>query len=223
MGLFDFALKLACIASMLSACLHTPQTIILLPFLQYLLFIVDALVTLFFTLEAWLKTNRKTIRDRWFQFDLALLFFHYLSVALHSYELFAKGFPHWGMTYRPWYGVARSPRPFIMIRLIRSVLRFKLPRNRIQQIIKRSSQQIQNVTLFFLFFLFFYAIMGVQLFGRMEFHCVVPGTNPRNVTINDLAIPDTMCSKPGAGGYACPPAMECMRIHLSPQQNGFYG
>ena len=37
--------------------------------------------------------------------------------------------------------------------------------------------------------------------GRMDYHCVVPGTNPKNVTINDLAIPDTMCSKPGHGGY----------------------
>jgi len=25
--------------------------------------------------------------------------------------------------------------------------------------------------------------MGVQLFGRMEFHCVLPGTDPNNVTI----------------------------------------
>jgi hypothetical protein len=28
-----------------------------------------------------------------------------------------------------------------------------------------------------------YAIMGVQLFGRMEYHCVLPGTDPNNVTI----------------------------------------
>lgn len=45
-----------------------------------------------------------------------------------------------------------------------------------------------------------YAIMGVQLFGRMEYHCVLPGTDPKNVTIADLAIPDTMCSKKGQGG-----------------------
>lgn len=45
-----------------------------------------------------------------------------------------------------------------------------------------------------------YAIMGVQLFGRMEYHCVLPGTNPKNVTIADLAIPDTMCSKKSQGG-----------------------
>lgn len=66
---------------------------------------------------------------------------------------------------------------------------------------KRSSQQIQNVTIFFLFFMTLYAIMGVQLFGSFEYHCVLPGTDPNNVTILDLSIPDTMCSDKGQGGY----------------------
>uniref|UniRef100_A0A915EF33 Ion transport domain-containing protein n=1 Tax=Ditylenchus dipsaci TaxID=166011 RepID=A0A915EF33_9BILA len=223
MGLFEFFLKLACVFSMVSVCLHTPQTIAILPSLQYILFVIDFLVTSFFTVEALLKTNTKTIRDRWCQFDLALLFFHYLSMVFHTYELITVLFPQLGFVYASWYGVVRSPRPFIMVRLIRSVLRFKLPKNRIQQIIKRSSQQIQNVTIFFLFFMALYAIMGVQLFGRMEYHCVLPGTNPKNVTIADLAIPDTMCSKQGLGGYECPNNMICMKLDLSSHQNGFYG
>lgn len=68
-----------------------------------------------------------------------------------------------------------------------------------------------------------YAIMGIQLFGRMDYHCVLPGTNPKNVTINDLAIPDTMCSPKGRGGYECPGDMECMKLVLSPKAEGFYG
>ena len=75
----------------------------------------------------------------------------------------------------------------------------------------------------------------------MDYHCVVPGTNPKNVTINDLAIPDTMCSKPGHGGYGkhtlflnfkrckirvfiqteCPPGMECMKVDLSAKSEGY--
>lgn len=73
-----------------------------------------------------------------------------------------------------------------------------------------------------MFFMALYAIMGVQLFGmssgeclaspigttaeraclsgRMDYHCVLSGTDPRNVTIADLAIPDTMCSQKGEGG-----------------------
>uniref|UniRef100_A0A914R253 Ion transport domain-containing protein n=1 Tax=Panagrolaimus davidi TaxID=227884 RepID=A0A914R253_9BILA len=65
--------------------------------------------------------------------------------------------------------------------------------------------------------------MGIQFFGRMDYHCVVPGTNPKNVTINDLAIPDTMCSKKGQGGYECPDNMECVKLDLSAKQQGFYG
>jgi hypothetical protein len=69
---------------------------------------------------------------------------------------------------------------------------------------------------------------GVQLFGRMEHHCVRPGTDPKNVTIADLAIPDTMCSPKqnrdrGGDGYECPPTMRCMKLVLSSHQAGFYG
>ncbi|KAI1709388.1 ion transport protein [Ditylenchus destructor] len=223
MGLFEFFLKLACVFSMVSVCLHTPHTMAIFPSLQYILFVTDFVVTLFFTMEALMKTNAKVIRERWCQFDLALLVFHYLSLILHTYELVSLSMPQLELVYETWYGVIRSPRPFIMVRLIRSVLRFKLPKNRIQQIIKRSSQQIQNVTIFFLFFMALYAIMGVQLFGRMEYHCVMPGTDPKNVTIADLAIPDTMCSKQGLGGYECPQNMQCIKLELRAQQTGFYG
>ncbi|VDK83478.1 unnamed protein product [Cylicostephanus goldi] len=37
----------------------------------------------------------------------------------------------------------------------------------------------------------------------MDYHCVLSGTDPRNVTIADLAIPDTMCSQKGEGALAC--------------------
>lgn len=43
--------------------------------------------------------------------------------------------------------------------------------------LRRSSQQIQNVTIFFLFFMALYGILGVQFFGRMDYHCVLPTTN----------------------------------------------
>uniref|UniRef100_A0A7E4ZT03 Ion_trans domain-containing protein n=1 Tax=Panagrellus redivivus TaxID=6233 RepID=A0A7E4ZT03_PANRE len=132
-------LKLACIISMISICLHTPDTMSIWNPLQYIVFVADIIVTIIFTVEA------------------------------------------------------------------------------------RSSQQIQNVTIFFLFFMALYAIMGVQLFGRVEYHCVRPGTDPNNVTIVDLAVPDTMCSKKGGGGYECPGNMECMKLKLDQNQQGYYG
>lgn len=71
----------------------------------------------------------------------------------------------------------------------------------LQLFYRRSSQQIKNVTIFFVFFMTLYAIMGVQLFGHMNYHCVRNGTDSSNVTINDLAIPDTMCSDKDGGEF----------------------
>ncbi|VDM59301.1 unnamed protein product [Angiostrongylus costaricensis] len=223
--------RLACLLSMISVCLHTPETIQLWPPLNYAIFANDCIVTLVFLVEAAIHIHHvglwedesSYLRARWSQFDLFMLLMHVLSCALHCYELLTIFVPSLGLVYRPWFGVIRSPRPFIMLRFIRSLFRFKLPRNRIKQIIKRSSQQIQNVTIFFMFFMALYAIMGVQLFGRMDYHCVLSGTDPRNVTIADLAIPDTMCSQKGEGGYECPDNMVCMKLDMSAHVEGFYG
>lgn len=38
-----------------------------------------------------------------------------------------------------------------------------------------------------------------------------------------MAIPDTMCSPSGYGGYECPDNMECMKVDLSAKSKGFYG
>lgn len=42
---------------------------------------------------------------------------------------------------------------------------------------RRSSQQIYNVTLFFLFFMSLYGLLGVQFFGELKNHCVMNTTN----------------------------------------------
>lgn len=87
--------------------------------------------------------------------------------------------------------IMRAPRPLIMIRFLRVFLKFSMPKSRINQIFKyveigidelinlfsyffrRSSQQIYNVTLFFLFFMSLYGLMGVQFFGELKNHCVM--------------------------------------------------
>lgn len=42
--------------------------------------------------------------------------------------------------------------------------------------VRRSSQQIYNVTLFFLFFMSLYGLLGVQFFGELKNHCVMNTT-----------------------------------------------
>lgn len=110
-----------------------------------------------------------------------------------------------------------------MIRFIRVFLKFGMPKQRINQIFKRSSQQIYNVTLFFLFFMSLYGLLGVQLFGVMGHHCVRNGTNFSQITINDLAIPDCHCSPNPNYGHQCPDGMICTELNLNKSISGFSG
>uniref|UniRef100_A0A914C6X5 Ion transport domain-containing protein n=1 Tax=Acrobeloides nanus TaxID=290746 RepID=A0A914C6X5_9BILA len=224
-------LKVACILSLVTVCMNTPKTLKIFPILNYPILVIDTIVTLIFTGEALIRINHmgliqdhsSYLRDKWCEFDFVILLFHWFSLLLHIYLNMSPLFPHLELVYYDYFGIIRCIRPLIIIRFIRLLLKFKLPKNRIQQLLKRSSTQVQNVTVFFVFFMALYAIMGIQLFGRMDYHCVVKNTNPKNVTINDLAIPDTMCSQKGGGGYECPDNMECMKLDLSAKAEGFYG
>ncbi|XP_074048875.1 sodium leak channel NALCN-like [Macrotis lagotis] len=125
----------------------------------------------------------------------------------------------------PW-GMLRIPRPLIMIRAFRIYFRFELPRTRITNILKRSGEQIWSVSIFLLFFLLLYGILGVQMFGTFTYHCVTIDTQPGNVTWNNLAIPDTHCSREIEEGYQCPPGFKCMDLEdlgLSRQELGYSG
>ncbi len=91
-------------------------------------------------------------------------------------------------------------RPLNTLRFIRVFLKFSMPKARINQIFKRSSQQIYNVTIFFLFFMSLYGLLGVQLFGEINYHCVKEGVKAEDVTLNDLTIPDSYCNPKSESG-----------------------
>ena len=110
-----------------------------------------------------------------------------------------------------------------MVRLVRAFLSFSMPRARITQIFLRSSQQVYNVTLFFLFFLSLFGLLGVQFFARLDHHCVKNDTDMSDISIKNLAIPDTYCSPPGGSGYQCPPGMKCVKLELPYNVSGFSG
>ena len=88
-----------------------------------------------------------------------------------------------------------------------------------------------------------YALIGVQFFGPLEHHCIKNDTEPkynaeilfvycvikvnrigfcRNLTFNDLAIPDAYCS-PDPSGYQCPQGMKCVQLGLPREVRGFNG
>uniref|UniRef100_A0A1I7XSL6 Ion_trans domain-containing protein n=1 Tax=Heterorhabditis bacteriophora TaxID=37862 RepID=A0A1I7XSL6_HETBA len=252
------AVRLACLLSMISVCLHTPETIRVWPPLNYVIFINDCIITLIFLVEAainihhnglW-ENDSSYLRDKWSQFDLFLLIMHVLSCALHAFELFTLFFPSLGLVINYEFSITHGSVPFDHLGhsscLFNKLVGFAVCDKQATWIsllrvcLRRSSQQIQNVTIFFMFFMALYAIMGVQLFGRMDYHCVLNGTDPQNVTIADLAIPDTMCSQKGEGynltininfslkqnylgGYECPDNMVCMKLDMSAHVEGFYG
>ncbi|XP_032668813.1 sodium leak channel non-selective protein-like [Odontomachus brunneus] len=218
-------MRFCALVSLASVCLNTPKTFDKIPSLQYVTFICDLLVTFLFTAEmiakmyirGILKRDKSYLKDHWCQFDASMVIFLWLSVILQMFEML--GF----LVKFSYASIMRAPRPLIMIRFLRVFLKFSMPKNRINQIFKRSSQQIYNVTLFFLFFMSLYGFLGVQFFGELKNHCVLNTTDPSYITINSLAIPDTFCSTDPESGYQCPEGMICMKLELTKYIIGFNG
>ena len=202
--------------SLFSVMLNTPKTFEYYQSLFYVTYSVDIFCLLVFVAEMITKINhmglitgeKSYLKDRWCQFDASMLFFILISVILQTFELMKLV-----LKYSP-LSVLRSPRPLIMIRFIRVFLKVSMPKSRIKQIFKRSSHQIYNVTIFFLFFMSLYGLLGVQLFGDLNYHCVrkgkinssshtmllkklftiFSGVKAENVTKHDLTIPDSYCN-----------------------------
>ncbi|XP_039286526.1 sodium leak channel non-selective protein isoform X2 [Nilaparvata lugens] len=218
-------LRLSALISLVSVSCNTPKTFERFPPLQYLTFCFDLVITFLFTAEMIAKMHIRGIlkgevpylKDHWCQFDATMVFLHWVSVILQMFEMLSI-VPRFS-----YLSILRAPRPLIMIRFIRVFLKFSMPKSRINQIFKRSSQQIYNVTLFFLFFMSLYGLLGVQFFGELKNHCVVNTTHPHSITLNSLAIPDTFCSMDPDSGYQCPEGLKCMKLELSRYVMGFNG
>ncbi|KAI1241766.1 hypothetical protein IHE44_0005256 [Lamprotornis superbus] len=221
-------LRICAIISVISVCMNTPKTFEHYPPLQYVTFALDTLLMFLYTAEmiakmhirGIVKGDSSYVKDRWCVFDGFMVFCLWVSLVLQVFEIaeIVDQMSPWGML--------RIPRPLIMIRAFRIYFRFELPRTRITNILKRSGEQIWSVSIFLLFFLLLYGILGVQMFGTFTYHCVTDDTQPGNVTWNNLAIPDTHCSRELEEGYQCPPGFKCMDLEdlgLSRQELGYSG
>nr|XP_036676109.1 sodium leak channel non-selective protein isoform X1 [Drosophila suzukii] len=224
-------MRLCALVSLTSVSLNTPKTFERYPSLQFITFASDTAVTLLFTAEMIAKMHIRGVlhgevpylKDHWCQFDASMVSFLWISIILQIFEVL-EIVPKFS-----YLSIMRAPRPLIMIRFLRVFLKFSMPKSRINQIFKRSSQQIYNVTLFFLFFMSLYGLLGVQFFGELKNHCVMNNTEYDHLqrpvlTINSLAIPDTFCSMDPDSGYQCSPGMVCMKMDfLSSYVIGFNG
>ncbi|XP_063069681.1 sodium leak channel non-selective protein [Engraulis encrasicolus] len=220
-------LRACAIISVISVCMNTPKTFEHYPPLQYVTFTLDTLLMFLYTAEMIAKMHIRGIvkgdnsymKDRWCMFDGFMVIFLWVSLVLQVFEIamIVDQMSPWRML--------RIPRALIMIRAFRIYFRFELPRSRINNILKRSGEQIWSVSIFLLFFLLLYGILGVQMFGTFNYHCVTNDTVKGQVSWNDLAIPDTHCS-PDGEGYQCPVGFKCVDLEdfgLNRQQLGYSG
>uniref|UniRef100_A0A3B4C412 Sodium leak channel NALCN n=1 Tax=Pygocentrus nattereri TaxID=42514 RepID=A0A3B4C412_PYGNA len=220
-------LRACAIISVISVCMNTPKTFEHYPPLQYVTFTLDTMLMFLYTAEmiakmhirGIIKGDNSYVKDRWCMFDGFMVVFLWVSLVLQVFEIaeIVDQMSPWGML--------RIPRALIMIRAFRIYFRFELPRTRITNILKRSGEQIWSVSIFLLFFLLLYGILGVQMFGTFNYHCVTNETQEHNVTWNSLAIPDTHCS-PNGEGYQCPMGFKCVDLEahgLSRQELGYSG
>ncbi|CAF1438038.1 unnamed protein product, partial [Rotaria sordida] len=222
--LAKYIFRLTGLLSFISTCMNTPKTFEYHPSLQYTTFIIDITCAIILTFEAAAKMKTRGIfigdssylYDRWNHFDAIMVLNIYFSIILQTFELIGI------INKYSYFTIIRSPRPFILIKVLKTFLKFKLPKSQIKSILHRSSSQIYNVTVFFLFFISLYAILGVQFFGSLTFHCVRNGTDLNNVTQSDLMIPDTYCS-PTKDGFHCPENFTCKKIEIQRNLRGYNG
>uniref|UniRef100_A0A5K4EZ77 Voltage-dependent calcium channel n=2 Tax=Schistosoma mansoni TaxID=6183 RepID=A0A5K4EZ77_SCHMA len=150
------------------------------------------------------KRNRAYFQKSWNYFDAFMLFCIWASLALQCVEFYVTfrcpltsndgenitynsnisrdyySCPN-NENFRRNYGflsIIRCPRPLILIRVFRAVLRLQLPQARVKAIFQRSTHQVYNVTVFLLFFMSLYGFLGVQFFGdELNYHCVLKTAN----------------------------------------------
>ncbi|CAF4823374.1 unnamed protein product [Rotaria sp. Silwood1] len=223
-SLAKYIFRFTGLLSFISTCMNTPKTFENHPFLQYTTFIIDIICAIILTIEAVAKMKIRGIliddssylRDRWNHFDAIMILNIYFSIILQTFELIGI------INKYSYFTLIRSPRPFILIKVLKTFLKFELPKSQIKSILQRSSSQIYNVTVFFLFFMSLYAILGVQFFGSLTFHCVRNGTDLNNVVQLNLMIPDTYCS-PTKHGFHCPENFICQKIEIQRNLRGYNG
>uniref|UniRef100_A0A1I8FE24 Ion_trans domain-containing protein n=1 Tax=Macrostomum lignano TaxID=282301 RepID=A0A1I8FE24_9PLAT len=181
----------------------------LMPPLAYVTFGVDLAVALLFTAEIVTRMKLRGVwrgpeayfRHGWCRFDFSMTLFLWLSIGLQSFEL-----RQLLLCLKPLSELGDCPtataywRDWGWLSVLRS---------RARGWCWRSGKQVFNVTIFLAFFMALFGILGVQCFGEsLKMHCVLKTADTKNVTIQDLAIPDTRCFD----NTSCPVNMMCIRI-----------
>ncbi|XP_047127519.1 sodium leak channel NALCN [Hydra vulgaris] len=213
---FQIIIRGACIISVISVCMNTPQTFNAVPSLKYLTIIMDFIAGIALSFEIVLKIIAKGIilsKSSYFRspgrvFEFVMVVCIIISVILQFLEI-KKVFPNVELDYIV-ISFIRAPRPFLLFRVMKSLLNISLPKS----VSLRSLKQIGSVLLFTAYFMSLAAVIGVQMFGIMKYYCVKLSADPNNITNNDFLIPASRCSKNYSSSFECPEGFTCKPLQF---------
>ncbi|CAF3984132.1 unnamed protein product [Rotaria sp. Silwood1] len=133
--LAKYIFRLTGLLSFISTCMNTPKTFEYHPFLQYTTFIIDIICAIILTIEAVAKMkirgiligNSSYLHDLWNHFD-AIMIFELIGI-INKYSYLT---------------IIRSPRPFILIKVLKTFLKVKLPESQIKTILQYVNKKRNN-------------------------------------------------------------------------------
>jgi len=206
--------------------MNTPQTFKAHPWLRELTLCIDVVTGFVLGCEAiikilhkgFIKGKKSYLRSAGRIFEFVMVLCIFVSIAVQSYEMTLEISDIEAKINNEYlkYSFMRAPRPLLLLRVMKSMLNLSLPKT----VSYRSMKQIWGVFLFTCYFVMLAGLLGIQMFGLMNFYCIKNGTDASNVTQTDLLIPATRCHPEGyePNGFECPPGFKCKNLKFA----GFY-
>ena len=224
---FKRLIQISIVVSTVSVCMNSKKTFETSEIYWYVTLTLDILVFFIFLIESLMdmkilglwKTDTAFLKNRVNLFNLAMLIFIMMSIVLQIIE----GPSLSGHVPEYLKIIARAPRSFILIRVMKYFMNYSL----LNQVSRRSGKQIRNVTIFLVYFMIFGSLIGVQLFGEESYYCVKKGTDPESVTYKDLNLPEIRCKSntdntSNTSSVECPEHFVCQNLKLSEKQKTTY-
>jgi hypothetical protein len=216
---FKRLIQISIVLSAISVGMNSKKTFEKHRQLWYVTLTLDILVLFLFFIESLMdmkilglwKGERAFLRNRVNIFNLAMLIFIVMSIVLQIIE----GPSLSGHVPEYLKIIARAPRSFILIRIMKYFMNYSL----LNQVSRRSGKQIRNVAIFLLYFMILASLIGVQVFGEKSYYCVKKNADPANVTYKDLNLPEIRCKK---NVSACPDGFVCKNLALTRTQQTTY-
>ena len=218
---FKRLIQISIVVSAISVGMNSKKTFEKYNQLWYVTLTLDILVLVVFLIESFMdmkilgmwKGEKAFFRNRVNLFNLAMLIFIMMSVVLQIIEgpSFSEDVPQYLKI------IARAPRPFILVRIMKYFMNYSL----LYQVSRRSGKQIRNVTIFLLYFMILASLIGVQAFGKDSYYCVKNSFDPKNISYKDLNLPEIRC-KDANSSDMCPEHFVCRNLKLSENKRTTY-